>query len=308
MIVSASYKTDVPAFYGDWFVRRLDAGFCRMVNPYGGQEYEVALGRRDVDGFVFWTKNAGPFLQHLQDIRGRGYAFVVHYTITGYPRALEYSVTDSRRAIAHMQGLARDFGARVPVWRYDPVLITSLTPPEWHVENFAALARALSDTTDEVVISFAHIYRKTRRNLDAAARAFGFTWRDASDVEKRRLTRRLATIAAEQGLRLTICAQPQYLAPGAEPARCIDAGRLGDVVGRAIAAPERGNRSGCLCHASRDIGAYDTCPHGCVYCYAVQHRGLARRRYRRHDPGGAFLCPPTDRGSGEAGGRRTGSG
>ncbi len=70
MIIFASYKTDIPAYCGDWFMARLDAGFCSMTNPYGGQRYEVKLDAANVDGFVFWTKNLAPFLDHLAQVQG----------------------------------------------------------------------------------------------------------------------------------------------------------------------------------------------------------------------------------------------
>ena len=276
MIISASYRTDIPAFYGDWFIARLAAGFCRTVNPYGRQVHTVRLDAEAVTGFVFWTKNLGPFRCALDQVRARGFPFVVQYTINAYPRALETSVTDADRAIGHMRGLASEFGPRAGVWRYDPVIATSMTPPDWHVANFTRLADRLADATDEVVISFAHIYRKTRRNMDAAARLNGFDWDDPADDDKRELARRLAAIAAERGIRLTVCSQAAYLVPGAAPARCIDAERLADVAGRPIEARAKGNRPDCMCSESRDIGDYDTCPHGCVYCYAVLVNELNR--------------------------------
>lgn len=290
MIVSASYRTDIPAFYGTWFLNRLDAGFCRTVNPYGGQIHEVALTRDAVDGFVFWTKNLGPFRSALAQISGRGWPFVVQYGIGGYPRAVEAAVTDAARAIGHMRELRETWGPRVAVWRYDPIVVTSLTPVDWHLRNFAGLAAAIAGTTDEVVMSFAHVYRKTRRNMDAAATAAGFDWADPSDETKRDLLARLAAIAVDHGIRPTICAQPA-LTGDLAAARCIDADRLSDVAGRPISARTKGNRPGCLCAESRDIGAYDTCPHGCVYCYAVRDPALAKRRHRAHDPADPLLFP-----------------
>ena len=284
MIISASYKTDIPAFYGDWFLRRLNAGHCRMVNPYGGQVHEVPLGPDSVAGFVFWTRNAQPFLGALEAVADRGYPFVVQYTITGYPRELETSVVAAERAVALVRDLARRHGPRAVVWRYDPVFITSLSPPDWHRERFARLASALAGACDEVVLSFAHIYEKTRANSARAARARGFTWSDPDPEAKRALLRDLAAIAGESGLTATLCAQAELLVEGLEPARCIDAGRLSDLAGRPIAAKTKGNRPGCFCAQSRDIGAYDTCPHGCVYCYAVRRPDLAKRRHRDHDP------------------------
>jgi hypothetical protein len=203
MIVSASYKTDIPAFYGPWFMNRLEAGSCKMVNPYGGQIYTVPLTPGAVDGLVFWTKNLGPFLDSLEAVRARGFPFAVQYTINNYPRALESSVTDADRSGRHMRRLAQSFGPHVGVWRYDPVIVTSLTPPDWHVPNFERLAGGLAGLTDEVVISFAHFYLKTRRNLAAAGRALRFDWSDPDDSWKRETTARLAEIAAGHGMRLT---------------------------------------------------------------------------------------------------------
>jgi Domain of unknown function (DUF1848) len=288
MIVSASYKTDIPAFYGRWFMARVEAGFCRMTNPYGGQVYEIPLGLEAVDGFVFWTKNLRPFMPALARLRELGYPFTIQYSVTGLPRALETAVPDWRRAVEDLAEVARTHGPRVAVWRYDPILVTSLTPADWHLARFAALAQAIRGATDEVVVSFAAFYAKTRRNLDRAA---GLAWRDPPGDEKRWLIQGLAQIAADQGMRLTLCTQPDLEAPGIGGARCIDGQRLSDMAGRPIEAPRRGNRPGCLCQASRDIGAYDSCPHGCLYCYAVQSPALAKRRHRAHDGASPSLGP-----------------
>jgi len=277
MIVSASYRTDIPAYWGRWFARRLAEGAAVVRNPYGGRDYIVSLRREDVDGFVFWTKNAAPFAGVLAAVAAKGFPFVVQYTATGYPAALEAAAPGAARSVAEMKRLRGAFGPRAVVWRYDPVVETSLTPPAWHRENFTRLACALRGTVDEVVVSFAHPYAKTRRGLDAAAPAHGFSWRDPAAAEKRALAGDLAAIAAEQRMRLTLCSQPDLLPEGAEGAACIDARRLSDVAGREIAARRKGNRPGCLCAESRDIGAYDTCPMGCAYCYAVGSRDRARR-------------------------------
>jgi hypothetical protein len=300
VIISASYKTDIPAFYGEWFMARLRAGHCRMVNPYGGQVYRVPLDIGAVDGFVFWTRNLGPFLGHLSEVSDGGYPFVVHQTITGYPRALDVSTIGAARAVDHLRRVGRRFGPRVPVWRYDPVVATSLTPPDWHRRNFAELARGLAGVVDEVVVSFAQIYRKTARNMDRAAGARGFAWNDPEAEEKRHLLAAFADTAATHGMTLSLCGQPQLMAGGGVEARCIearciDARRLGDAAGRPIAAQAKPHRKTCACVASRDIGAYDTCPHGCVYCYAVESHDRAKGRHRQHDPGGDYLFPPAAR-------------
>lgn len=292
MIISASYKTDIPCYYGEWFMRRLAAGYCKMVNPYSGQVYRISLQPEDVDGFVFWTRNIGPFLRHLPEVEKRGFPFIIQYTITDYPRAIEPSVVDARQSVEYVRRIAADFGPKRVVWRYDPILFTSLTPRERHLERFARLAQAMAGATDEVVVSFAQIYRKSKRNMDLAAGQHGFHWEDPPDETKLSLLRELRTIAEDCSMRLTVCAQDQYLVEGVRPARCVDAERLSAVAGRFLPVEHKGHRPDCGCYRSKDIGEYDTCTQGCIYCYAVQNRALAQRRHRLHDPEGEFLFTP----------------
>jgi len=289
MIVSASYRTDIPAFYGDWFRRCLAAGHALVRNPYGGRDSRVDLRPDAVDGYIFWSRNLARFGGALAEVEGQGTPFVVQMTITGYPRALESAVVAPERAVAQLHRIAETYGPRAATWRYDPILATSLTPPDWHRDTFDALARQLDGVVDEVVVSWATIYRKTERNMMAAAKAHGFQWSDPPDEEKRALLIDLAKTAAAHGMQMTLCSQPHLLVEGVTPARCVDAGRLSDVTGRPITAKQKGNRPGCDCAASRDIGAYDTCPHGCVYCYAVQNRPRAQARFKAHDPDDPML-------------------
>jgi len=290
VIVSASYRTDIPAFYADWFMRRLAAGHCRVANPYGGSDYEVLLTPEAVDGFVFWTRNMRPLLPHLDAIR-RVAPFVVQFTLTGYPRALESSVIGVEEGVAQLSELRDRFGPRAAVWRYDPVVFAAGMDAETHCDGFARLARGLAGAVDEVVLSVVTPYKKTRRNLDRAARRHGFAWHDPPPEEKQELLSRLAAIGADRGMAPTLCSQPELLVPGLGEARCVDARRLSDVAERPIAARESGNRPGCRCALSRDIGAYDTCPHGCVYCYAVADRNRAVANFRAHDPEAECLMP-----------------
>ena len=287
MIISASYRCDIPAFYSRWFSNRLDAGWCEVRNPWSGRSSRVALDARAVTGFVFWTRRAAPFMTVLQRLRDRGTPFVVQFTITGYPRDLEPGVVDWRRAVDDLHEIADRFGSRVPVWRYDPVIETARTPAAFHVEQVSMLSERLTGASDEVVLSFAHIYAKTRRSLNRLVPQ----WRDPPADDKRALLRRLGHVANANGLRPTVCAQPGLVTPPLAPAACIDADRLADAGGQPVRARQKGNRPGCLCAESRDVGAYDSCIQGCVYCYAVRSRAAARRRMQRHDPECPVLIP-----------------
>ncbi len=143
MIVSASYRTDIPAYYAKWFINRLRAGYCLVKNPYSGRYYRVSLDRRDVTAFVFWTRNLGPFIEALEEVASYKIPFIVQYSITCYPQILEKRAIPLETCVEHMRYLAETFGPKVAVWRYDTIILTSLTPPSYHLDRFSQIARML---------------------------------------------------------------------------------------------------------------------------------------------------------------------
>jgi len=302
MIISASYRTDIPAFHGDWFLERLAAGEVTVKNPYNQKPMRIDLSPGAVDGYVFWTRNARPFARAFEAVAAQGKPFVVHYTILGYPPSLDANVIAPKLAVENARAIADRYGPRALVWRYDPILLTPETEIAWHRANFAALAAAMAGISDEVVVSFAQIYAKSQRNLAKA----GVTWRAPDAAEQATLIAALTTDAARNGMTLSLCTQPELsAATGAMPARCIDAKRLSDLSGpdlakRHIGARTKGNRPGCLCAESRDIGGYNSCVHGCQYCYAVADHALARKQMqqkrqenRLQQDSAVAICPPT---------------
>ncbi|MBN2752500.1 MAG: DUF1848 domain-containing protein [Rhodospirillaceae bacterium] len=269
MIVSASYRTDIPAFFAPWFAERWAAGFAEVENPYNRKVYRVSLRPADVDGIVFWTRAAQPFFGCLDRVAADGVPFVVQYTITGYGADLERGVPSWERGVETLHAITNRFGPGRVVWRYDPILLTDAMPWARHAMHFAQIAAAVVGATDEVVVSFAHIYAKTRRKLEAVARAGGPQARDPSAEDKRRALEMFREIAASHGLKICLCAQPEFLIPGVQDAACIDAARLSRVAGRQIAAPSKPHRPNCRCVQSRDIGTFASCRFGCAYCYAA---------------------------------------
>ncbi|MDF1722232.1 MAG: DUF1848 domain-containing protein [Minwuia sp.] len=267
MIISASYRTDIPAFHGNWFRARLGQGFVDVPNPYSAKTYRVSLAPADVDGFVFWTRNTRPFHAGLDAARLIA-PFMVTYTLTGYPERLEQGVPPVAHAVREIARLARLYGPRAVVWRYDPVLWSDLTPPDFHRQNLARLADKLAPHVDEVTFSAATLYAKSVRNLKRMTPDVSVF--DPDDTAKRDLLADLGEIAVAHGLRPTICSQPHLLSGPLQPAACIDTARLSGIGGQPVTARQKGNRPGCACAESRDVGHYDSCAHACVYCYAVR--------------------------------------
>jgi DNA repair photolyase len=291
MIISASRRTDIPAFYADWFANRLRAGFLMTRNPFNAHQVKrVSLARRDVEAIIFWTRNANPLLPHLPLLDGMGHAYYFQYTITGYPRALEKSVPRPQTAVDTFRRLADLIGPERMVWRYDPILLSNLVGTDEHKRLFEKIAGLLQGSTRRVTISFADFYRKTERNLKAVE---GLRTEDALDdrAALSDLAAFMARVAAENGLEIQTCSERLDLAElGIGHGKCVDDGLLHRAFGiKADGAKDKGQREECGCVKSVDIGAYNTCLHGCAYCYATFNGGLAARNHAAHDQESPFL-------------------
>lgn len=286
MIISASRRSDIPAFYSRWWMNRLRAGFVLVPNPFNPRQVRRVRLRPDaVDAIVFWTRNAAPLLPYLDEMTAMGYPFLFQYTLTGYPRALETHTPPVEQALATFSALSARLGPERVIWRYDPILLCDLLPVTDHLQRFAALAAALAGKTRQVVISFADLYGKTVRQLDRVPDLHYADILQRPD-ELAALLAGLQQIATRYDLVLTSCAEATDLAAwGIAHGRCIDAAQLNRLFGLSLATrKDPGQRPACGCACSIDIGQYDSCPHGCLYCYANRSPVLAARHRAAHDP------------------------
>jgi hypothetical protein len=284
-IISASRRTDIPAFYTDWFMNRIRAGFAEYRNPFGGQPYRVSLNPQDVSCIVLWSRDYRPLLPHLEELERRGYASVFHFTITGLPSPLDADTPPADEAIETFRKLAGRFGPERVLWRYDPIVFSDLTKREYHLRRFRELASELQGATLRCHTSFLDFYKKVTRNLGKLWEKTGLECFDASDDEKKELASSLAEIAGEHGIGLHACCENSVVGGAVKRAHCVDAELIGELFpDKGVTVSIRPTRPGCGCYESRDIGAYDTCLHGCVYCYANANKGGAQRNARRHNP------------------------
>lgn len=296
-VISASRRTDIPAFYWRWFMRRLDAGYCEVANPFNASQVRrVSLKPEDVAAFVFWTRDATQLLKDTGRLHGLGYRFYVHYTLTGYPRELERHSPTAGRAVRTLRSLSDAVGPERVIWRYDPIIPGSAMSPEYHLENFTELAEQLCGAVRDVYISFCEPYAKTKRRLAVVAEKTSWSFELEKNIAAQaELATRLAEVATAHGMQLYSCSQPDLAAPGLKTGRCVDPGRIRTLrpeLGLTLkAAP---TRPGCGCAESIDIGAYDTCAFGCEYCYATSSSDLPGRRLKEHDPADSFLQRPRE--------------
>jgi len=284
MIVSVSRRTDIPAFYHEWFYNRLAAGFVLTRNPMNpSQIRRVELNPEEVDCFVFWSKNPRPFMQNLNQLNSYKYYF--QFTLTPYDRDLEPGLPDKNELVETFRALSAEIGAEKVVWRYDPIIFTARYDLHYHAERFAWLCEKLSGFTERCIISFYDHYNFIRRNLN------GIEILPADSARIREIARIFAETAGKHGLTVESCAESENLEEfGIAHGHCIDDRLINRICGRDLHLKrDHGQRPLCGCVKSVDIGAYSTCLHGCRYCYAARQRLTAAQITSRHDPTAPFL-------------------
>jgi hypothetical protein len=288
-IISVSRRTDVPAFYGQWFMGRVREGFVGVVHPFGGRRYLVPLTPGEVACFVFWSKDFTPFVGHLETLDRLGYRFYFNYTVTGVPSVFESHV-DRTAALRTLTLLSRRYSPAHINWRFDPIVIANLCDSTFYLRRFERLAGELEGVVERCHFSFVMPYGKVRRNFRALEQAAGVRVVEPDEECKIELAHRLASIAESHGIRMYACCDESLVGDKIEKAHCIDGALIERLFYPAgFAWNTKPTRPGCGCTESIDIGTYDTCPHGCVYCYANTNKAVACRAFSGHDSTSAFL-------------------
>ncbi len=278
MIVSASRRTDIPAFYLPWMLERLRQGYALARNPHNPRQISrVVLSPEETDCLVFWTKDGSELLAHLDELESFGIPFYVQWTLNGYGTDLEPGVPEKQRLLESFRELGRRLGPRRLVWRYDPVLVYGPYTADWHLQTFDRFCCLFSGITDTCIFSFVDLYAKTRRAIPKL--------QAVSAEGRERLASGFARSAAAAGIALrTCCEEGNFGRFGIGQAACIDRARIEDLAGHAFpAVRDSGQRPHCGCIRSVDIGAYGTCAHGCAYCYAAG-RGNPLSAHRPDSP------------------------
>ena len=289
MIISASRRTDIPAFYGEWFRGRLDAGFFDRVNPYNPRQVgRISLAPENVDCFVFWTKDPAPFFEILKYLNTRNYKYYFQFTLNDYPGLFEPGLPPVEKRVETMKRLSDIAGPDRIVWRYDPIIISGATGPQYHIEKFGRLCEAIADNVERAVVSFMVHYKKVRRALETIELKRGVRFIDAALPENasplNETAAGLARVAKGFGVPLySCCAPPEIEKHGIHPAACIDGSLIKKIFNiEKDFKKDKSQREDCLCVESADMGVYDTCPHGCVYCYATLNQARAAENLRKH--------------------------
>ena len=264
MILSVSRRTDIPAFYAEWFINRMREGYVLVRNPMNyHQVSKVSLEPKVIDCIVFWTKNAAPLLPYIDEISSK-YDFYFQYTLNAYDHTVEQNTPVLSERLKTFKALSSKIGAEHIIWRYDPVLLAEHIDINWHKTQFDLIARQLDGYTKACIFSYIDLYEKVKSNVS------GLGIRTCTTNEMEELASTFSTITSTYNMTLQTCAETIDLSRyGIVHSHCVDGNLIEKITGRKLnAKKDQNQREACGCLESIDIGQYNTCRHGCKYCYA----------------------------------------
>lgn len=306
MILSVSRRTDIPNYYSEWFFNRIKEGFVYVRNPMNPRQVsKIPLSPQVVDCIVFWTKNPEPMLARMPELSRYHYYF--QFTLTGYGRDIERNVPHKKeKMIPIFQRLSEQIGSSRVIWRYDPILFTKDYTPEYHLKAFSQIAESLKGYTDKCVISFVDTYAKNQKAMKELG-AYDLRQNVREDVGREEVLREqsagegvaleefsysIGQIAKANGMSIATCAENLDLQHcGIGHNSCIDKELIEEIIGCPIKVKkDKNQRPECGCVESIDIGTYNTCLNGCVYCYANHSLESVRRNCGQYDVDSPILC------------------
>lgn len=291
MIISASRRTDIPAFYTKWFMKRIEAKELLIRNPiYYHQVSQIDLSPEVIDCIIFWTRNAKPLIPYLDTLDNLGYKYYFQYTITAYSQQWEKNNPPIEQKLDTFIELSQKLGKEKVIWRYDPIFLNNKELSiNYHIESFEKIANKLYKYTDKCVTSFLDTYKKIEKKL----KEFQIYSPLANEKELDTLLATISTIASKYNLSITTCSEEKNLSKyNISIGKCIDTELIEKITNKKFKNPKKdpNQRECCGCITSIDIGAYNTCLHGCQYCYATYNTEQTKNNYLEHNPSSALLC------------------
>ena len=294
MILNTGLRTDIPGFFSEWFYKRIDEGFVYARSPYAkNMVYSYKLDPELIDCIIFCTKNPKPMFNKLEKLDKFNQYW--HITITPYEKEVEPNVPTVDDVLESFKFLSDKLGKEKVILRYDPIFINEKYTLEKHIESFEYIISALSDYTTEAIISFIDLYEKTKRNFPSANEVtHEERLKIANEVtheERLRIGEEFAKIGKKWNIKIKTCVEGSELDKfGLDSSGCMTKEVIEMAIGKNLDIPKQKARNGeCYCLLNNDIGAYNSCNHGCLYCYANSNKGLVKRNLKLHNPKSPLL-------------------
>ncbi len=283
MIINTGSRTDVVQYYTKWLLKRFEEGFVYSRNPlFPNKVTRYELNPDIVDCVIFCSKNYEPILPYIKDITNKFNTYF-HYTITAYGKDIEPNVPNIDKSIETLIKLSQIVGTQRIAWRYDPVLLTDKYTKSLHYTTFDYMSARLAPYIDRCIFSFVEMYKKLKNNMPEIVLL--------TDKEKIEIAKMLGAVAKQYNMTIQTCAaENDYTEFGILVSGCLTAEIIGNANNvKFKTLKHSGNRRGCGCMETRNIGDYDTCPNGCKYCYANSNPEIAKINFAKHDPSSPLI-------------------
>jgi len=279
-VISASRRTDIPAFYMDWFMDCIRKGYFEVVNPYTKKKFYVDAGSDEVHTIVFWSKNFNLFLNggYGESLLEKGYNLFFNFTINSFNTALEPNVPKLKDRLDQMRELCMRFNPKTVQWRFDPVCFykDSKGQDKNNLNDFETIAERAGDYgIERCITSFVDLYPKV---VNRSQRFEGVSFFEPAIEKKIDILLWMEKVLHERSISLFTCCEKEVLdmLPSESTitkSACIPNDYLARLYGGKVSlAKDRGQRveAGCGCFQSSDIGSYSLhpCFHNCLFCYA----------------------------------------
>lgn len=275
-IISASRRTDIPAFHSDWFIDIFKNGRIVWKNPFNPEQKKCIYFDK-TSLIVFWTKNPLQIIDKLDFFAKKGINYYFQYTLNDYPEYLEPGIPSLNDRIDMFKKIVDNSGKRNVIWRFDPIVLCDRINEKYIYDSILSIGKELKGYADRLMISFLQLYPKVKKRMKKA----GIQCKEISNEGKVNIFKNIGDIGNQLGMEAMSCAEPLNMdseleSIGIKKGRCIDPEIIEGLFNtdEVLMAhlkdtkKDKGQRKECGCIESIDIGTYNTCKHHCLYCYA----------------------------------------
>lgn len=280
MILFASGRTDIPAFYSNWFINRVKAGFVDVRNPFN-QKLVSRINFSDVDLIMFCSKNPSPMIDKLDILK---VPVLFHVTITPYGKEIEPNIPDKRLIIEGVKKLSLVLGIDNVVLRYDPIFLSDKYNVDYHIRAFDKLCKNLNGYVNKIIVSFMDEYKNVRSNKNI------LKYRTFTREDYKKIGEAFSKSAMDNGMSVQTCFEDEDLTEyGFVKGECLSHELAYILTGKKFKSSNVRKEKKCQCVQMVDIGDYNSCMHMCKYCYANYDEKAVSSNFERHDDNSSLL-------------------
>lgn len=280
MILFASGRTDIPAFYSNWFINRVKAGFVDVRNPFN-QKLVSRIYFSDVDMIMFCSKNPLPMINKLDILK---VPVLFHVTITPYSKDVEPNIPDKRLIIEGVKKLSLVLGIDNVVVRYDPIFLSDKYNVDYHIRAFDKLCKNLNGYVNKIIVSFMDEYKNVRSNKNI------LKYRAFTREDYKKIGEAFSKSAYDNGMSVQTCFEDEDLTQyGFVKGECLSHELAYILTGKKFKSSNVRKEKKCECVQMVDIGDYNSCMHMCKYCYANYDEKAVSNNFERHDDNSSLL-------------------